>query len=197
MQKIFLALSLILISGCTSLYNIGANVHDNGGALYRPVPKKVANEMKSFEEECITAIIRGDIEKINALANPLLLNQIKNETLQQQLESIRAKFTLSDKFTRVKLHNSYFWLDEMISLDPYKLYDFIAAEYEINGKQNIHVLLLIDKKPEYKLWGFSIHPSDPNEKKSELTYFAKEIKGWWTFGVRPYHWWSFGTQHQQ
>jgi hypothetical protein len=72
-----------------------------------------------------------------------------------------------------------------MSQDPYKIYDFIGCEYKLAGNPNVRVLLLIDRKTElFKLWGFSIHPSDPDNKKSELTYFAKEIKGWWTFGDR-------------
>jgi hypothetical protein len=182
-MKRLLFVALILITGCTSVYHIGANVHSDGTALYRPVPKHVSSEMIPFEETCVKAVLSSDVQVIKAVADLTLREKLAIQPLRQQLDSVRLTFHLNGSFARRKLHNTRYWLDEMISKDPYKIYDFIACEYELRGDRTVRLLLLIDKKSDsFRLWGFSVYSCDSRSSKTEITYTSKDIKKWWTFG---------------
>lgn len=181
MKKIYLYMLAIVLTGCTSMYHIGGNLHDDGGVLHRPVPKKVKKEMQYFEEKVVLAIINADANSLISLSTPALSSQLKENILSNELETIKVKYNFNGKYKIRKIHNISYWADEMISLDPYKIYDFIACEYELNGERGAHAFLLISKKEDFKIWGFEIHKAEPGEKIPDLKYFAKEIKGWFTF----------------
>lgn len=179
---VFSVLTIFLVSGCISKYHIGANVHDDGNALHRPVAKKVEKEMKEFEEECVRAFISCDIVKIKQIANPLLLEKISNVQLEDKINAIKDKYRLNGNYKIRRLHSQLFWLDEMVSWDQYKVFDFILCEYELEGQKNAYITLLINKADKFQLWGFEIYGvGTDTAKASDLKYYVKEIKDWFKF----------------
>lgn len=175
--------SSLCLTGCISKYHIGGNIIDEGIVLHRPVPRKVDKITKGFEEECIKAILSCNIEKIKELSSTSLYVKLQNEPLDKEIQNIMDKHQLNGDFKISRLTNQSFYMDDIISQDPFQIYEFIYCEYDAYGKDKVKVCLYYQRnKIIYQLWGFEIRNPDPNVKEPYLKYHTKEIKRWWTFG---------------
>ena len=187
MRKYLWIVSTYLLTACTSQYHVGANIHDDGYALFRPVAKHVKEDIRSFEEQCVKAFIKCDIDKIVSLSTPELSKQIKESGFSAKLTEIKNKYGFGTVYSIRKLHNTSYYMDEIIDADQYRVYEVFICEYDIEGTIDSHIRLVITGRPsQFKLWGFEIHKAEIGEKIPDIRLATKEVKGWWTFGVPPH-----------
>ena len=178
-MKNLIFVALILMTGCTSAYHTGVNIHNNDVSFIGPIAKEISKkpDLIAFEEECISAIISGNVTKIQDLSNPRLLDVIRFQPLRKQFETFIADMHLNGSFARREIQKSTVYMDEIIGRDPYKIYTFIICEYELMGPPGGRAVLLIEKKTDcFKLWGFAIFSCGCEKCPPALTYTAEEVK---------------------
>jgi hypothetical protein len=176
------SLIALLLTGCVSRYYWGANLQSDGRALVRPVPRRLDRELHNFSQTCVEYLLRRDLEGIKHSAASDLRQQVEQNDMLGQLQEIQSKYALSGKCEQIKSRGGGWWLDETISKDPYRIYDFFITEYKLHGKTDAHAFLVIKKVSSgFSLLGFDIHSADHKAEKSDIAYMPSGLKGWNSF----------------
>ncbi len=169
------------LSGCTSRYYWGANLHPDGSALVRPVPKQIDNDLRTFSQSCANKFIEKDGKSLWGLMSHDLQNAVDQEKFKTQIKEINEKRNLSGKFKQIK-SSGRLWLDEMVSRNPYEVFDFFVTEFSLDGKPSVHMFLLVKKEPtKLTIWGLEIHEGSHKGEVPDMTCMPKELKGWKSF----------------
>jgi len=184
-MKLTIPITLILITGtgCISRYYWGANLHSDGAALLRPVPRRLDNELSGFSQNCIEKLLNQDIAGVEELASADLRQKLERTRLSENLKEIQSKYVFSGKYQQINSTGGGWWLDEMINADPYRIYDFFITEYKLRGKIDAHLFLVIKKEPDhFSLLGFDIHSAAHEGENPDLALMPTGLKGWDWFG---------------
>jgi hypothetical protein len=178
-----------LASACSGMrisrYYWGANVHPDGGALVRPVPGRVDEDLQPFSEKCVQTILKGNVDGLRTIASGDLPPQLDDPSLTERLRSTSEKYALAGTFEQIDSTGGGLWMDEMISRDPYKLYDFFVTEFLLPGKTNAHAFLLIKRTGvELSLLGFDIHSAVHRGADPDVRLMPKALKEWRSLAPR-------------
>jgi hypothetical protein len=189
LQLCWLASLTLLGTACSGLrvsrYYWGADLHDDGEALVRPVPERVDGDLQPFSRSCMEAILRGDMTQLRAVAAGDLPEELGDPSVPDRLQSTSAKYELTGKFEQIDSTGGGVWMDEVMSRDPYKTYGFFVTEFLLPGKTNAHAFVLVQRKEaKLALLGFDIHPTEHGGAGPDVKLMPKALKGWRSLG-RP------------
>lgn len=166
-----------------SRYYLGANMHGDGGALVRPVPQRVDGDLQPFSRSCIEAILRADVSQLRTVAAGDLPAELEDPSIPDHLRAISKKYALTGTFEQIDTTGGGLWMDEVMSHDPYGLYEFFVTEFLLPGQANAHAFLLVKRSDsKLTLLGFDIHSAADEGADPEVKLMPKALKGFRSLG---------------
>ena len=188
-QLALLLLAVAFASACSSLrisrYYWGANIHEDGGALVRPVPVRVDDDLQPFSRQCVEAILHQDVNGLRTVASGDLRGELDDSSVSEHLRATSEKYAFSGTYEQIDSTGGGMWMDEMISRDPYKMYEFFVTEFALPGKTNAHAFLLVTRTDSgLSLFGFDIHSAAHQGADPDLKLMPKALKSWRSLAPR-------------
>lgn len=160
-------------------------MHGDGGALVRPVPVRVDADLQPFSRQCVEAILHRDVDGLRAVASGDLPGELDDSSVSERLRATSEKYAFDGTYEQIDSTGGGMWMDEVISRDPYKLYEFFVTEFVLPGKTNAHAFLLVKRtRTGLSLFGFDIHSAAHQGADPDLKLLPKALKGWRTLGPR-------------
>lgn len=177
MKKLFcfsktVLLLLFIFSGCTSIYHRGYYFLADKGYVYSNVASRVDKETEEFEKQCLDAFLRYDIK----LIHKQLTNKSMEYLTEERVKAINAKvkelYHFNGDVRRISLKDK-----ELPGLrdpiDNFKIYDFIEAEYFLEGTPGAYLKLYLTKvNTNFKLCGFAIAPDSTTLCVEQKKYYG-------------------------
>jgi len=174
-----LLLAVGFASACISRYYWGANMHQDGGALVRPVPVRVDADLQPFSRQCVEAILHQDVNGLRTVASGDLLDELDDSSVSERLRATSEKYSFYGTYEQIDSTGGGVWMDEMISRDPYKMYEFFVTEFALPGKANAHAFLLVKRTGTgLSLFGLDIHSAAHQGADPDLKLMPKALKSW-------------------
>ena len=161
--------------GCSTKYLVGYHYLGNNEFVAGMVSEKTEKLSKMFEEKCIQALIKADMEAFRSLFTDKLSKAVPEDDLKKLEEAIKNQYIPNGQYQRIKAseRKGERWhaeVDTDALLNGFKHYDYIEAQYLLYGASMAVVhLYMTEVGEDPRLSGFDVHDAFPEKKEEKFS----------------------------
>jgi len=177
MKNLLLFIFSFLLIGCSTKYLVGYHYLGNGEFVTGVVSKKTEKLSKPFEEKCVQALVKGDMDSFKDLFTDKLLKTVPKDDFIELKEMIQVRYKPNGRYDRLQILHVHTQLDTAALLNGFEHYDYIEAEYFLYGVSDAIVHLYLTEIGENpRLSGFELRDADSSkhERGFSIKYLVPE-----------------------